>query len=169
MPLLTILFSFHIFTKPMRYINFSLSFAHYGHLLSLSVYTVYTSLSSFSPFIHVHTLYTPTCISPLPVTCRPEPSVTWYHGQEEVVRSSRISFQHDKGVYRMTVLNLNVKDAGEWQCKAVNSYGEAWCSCDLKILGQCRIHHEHVIHYYNFLIILPVMFIWSTKVRCLGP
>ena len=76
--------------------------------------------------------------SALLVTCRPEPDVTWYHGNEEMVRSSRVSFQHDKGVYRMTVLDLNVKDAGEWRCKAVNSYGEAWCSCDLKVLGQCK-------------------------------
>ncbi|KAK3802354.1 hypothetical protein RRG08_034500 [Elysia crispata] len=76
------------------------------------------------------------------VTCRPEPDVTWYHGNEEMVRSSRVSFQHDKGVYRMTVLDLNVKDAGEWRCKAVNSYGEAWCSCDLKVLDQVPAGHS---------------------------
>ncbi|GFO38542.1 titin [Plakobranchus ocellatus] len=75
------------------------------------------------------------------VTCRPEPDVKWYHGQEEMVRSSRVSFQHEKGVYRMTVLDLDLKDAGEWKCKAVNSYGEAWCSCDLKVIEQVPAGH----------------------------
>ncbi|RUS90387.1 hypothetical protein EGW08_001882, partial [Elysia chlorotica] len=76
------------------------------------------------------------------VTCRPEPDVTWYHGDQEVVRSSQVSFQHDKGVYRMTIIDLNVKDAGQWRCKAVNSYGEAWCSCDLKVLDQVPPSHS---------------------------
>uniref|UniRef100_A0A0B7BSV9 Uncharacterized protein n=1 Tax=Arion vulgaris TaxID=1028688 RepID=A0A0B7BSV9_9EUPU len=68
------------------------------------------------------------------VTCRPEPDVIWYHGSEKVSRSNRVSLHHDKGVYRLNVLNLTVKDAGEWRCQAINSYGEAWCDCDLKVI-----------------------------------
>ncbi|KAH9498301.1 hypothetical protein Btru_006486 [Bulinus truncatus] len=68
------------------------------------------------------------------VTCRPEPDVTWYQGKEKMARSDRISFHHEKGVYRMVIHNLNTKDAGEYRCQAINSYGEAWCSCDLSII-----------------------------------
>ncbi|KAK0067332.1 titin-like isoform X1, partial [Biomphalaria pfeifferi] len=68
------------------------------------------------------------------VTCRPEPDVTWFHGKEKIVRSDRISFHHEKGVYRLVIHNLATKDAGEYRCQAINAYGEAWCSCDLKII-----------------------------------
>jgi titin len=68
------------------------------------------------------------------VTCRPEPQVTWYHDLKEVNPSARVSFQHDKGVYRLTVQGLMKEDAGEWKCHAYNDYGDAWCSCNLNVI-----------------------------------
>ena len=60
----------------------------------------------------------------------------WFCGDQQISASSRHVFEHDKGVYRLTVRKLTRQDAGEWKCVAVNSFGRATCSCDLKVVGE---------------------------------
>jgi len=72
------------------------------------------------------------------VTCRPEPEVTWFHNNEEVHESEVFEFVHSKGVFRLIIHGVEIVDAGQWRCEAMNRYGHSWCSCDLKVIGRSR-------------------------------
>ena len=72
----------------------------------------------------------------LTVTCRPEPEVTWYCNGEEVEATGRFKFEHSKGVYRLTIIDIQMSDAGQWRCVATNPYGQNSCSCELRVIGK---------------------------------
>jgi titin len=74
----------------------------------------------------------------LAVSCRPEPEVKWFCNDLPISPSSRHILEHDKGVYRLTIRGLTRQDAGEWRCVAINNFGRAGCSCDLKVIGKSQ-------------------------------
>ncbi|XP_025104057.1 titin homolog isoform X1 [Pomacea canaliculata] len=68
------------------------------------------------------------------VTGYPEPEIRWYKGDRQISPSSHYVIEQDKNVCHLTIHKGTPEDAGEWRCLAVNPFGQAWSSCDLKIL-----------------------------------
>ena len=73
------------------------------------------------------------------VSCKPEPEVTWYFGQEKQASTDRYRVHRQKGgVHVFEIRDLRPSDAGEWRALAFNSYGQTLCSCTIKVIGQCE-------------------------------
>lgn len=86
------------------------------------------------------------------VTGYPEPEIRWYKGDRQISPSSRYVIEQDKNVCHLTIHKGTPEDAGEWRCLAVNPFGQAWSSCDLKILGK-----HNIIDGKIFCLILIIM------------
>lgn len=69
---------------------------------------------------------------------RPEPEVTWFCNGTKVEAGDKYKFEHTKGVYHLTVTDLDKMDAGQWRCVANNDYGQSSCYCELKVIGNYR-------------------------------
>uniref|UniRef100_A0A8C7ZLB4 Non-specific serine/threonine protein kinase n=1 Tax=Oryzias sinensis TaxID=183150 RepID=A0A8C7ZLB4_9TELE len=64
----------------------------------------------------------------------PKPEVRWFHNEEAVCDSSRASAQqHEDGLCRLLLADLQLSDSGVYKCKAVNKLGEATCSAKLTV------------------------------------
>ncbi|XP_013419371.1 titin homolog isoform X2 [Lingula anatina] len=77
------------------------------------------------------------------VTCRPEPKVTWHHNGQENRPSRRFKLDHDKGVYRIKILDVKPEDAGEWKCIGVNSLGRASCACQVTVIEKAQLPADY--------------------------
>ena len=75
-------------------------------------------------------------VSFFPVSCKPEPEVTWYYGQEKQSSTDRYRIHRQRGgVHVFQIRDLKPSDAGEWRSLAFNSYGQTLCSCTIKVIG----------------------------------
>lgn len=54
----------------------------------------------------------------------PKPIVRWLHEGKEVKPSSRVHLTNDGDVYKLEIDNVDMKDAGQWQCEISNDLGK---------------------------------------------
>ena len=96
------------------------------------------------------------CLCLFIVTCRPEPEVTWYCNGEPVEASARFKLDHSKGVYHLSITSVEMSDAGQWRCVAVNPYGENSCSCELRVIGKENAgdHWEYCLFHEKSCILI---------------
>lgn len=117
-----------------------------------------------SVLLHVRNLFSGVIKAPFSlcnylftVTGYPEPEIRWYKGDRQISPSSRYVIEQDKNVCHLTIHKGTPEDAGEWRCLAVNPFGQAWSSCDLKILGK-----HNIIDGEIFCLILIIMTLSNT-------
>ncbi|XP_069107585.1 twitchin-like isoform X2 [Argopecten irradians] len=68
------------------------------------------------------------------VVGEPKPKVTWQYNHKPISGSHRrMRKSHEGDVYRLTISDVRLEDDGKFTCKAANSEGEVFCSCNLLV------------------------------------
>ncbi|XP_067934437.1 twitchin-like [Watersipora subatra] len=80
-------------------------------------------------FIQEHDTFKLTCT----LEGFPQPEVMWFHGNKEITNSPRYSVLYSSGRCSIEVMNAEAHDSGRYTCRAVNSLGEAECSCVVNV------------------------------------
>ncbi|XP_060079441.1 twitchin-like isoform X1 [Ylistrum balloti] len=76
------------------------------------------------------------------VVGEPKPKITWQYNHKPISGSHRrIRKSHEGDVYRLTISDVRLEDDGKFTCKAANSEGEVYCSCNL-LVKESRIQLE---------------------------
>uniref|UniRef100_A0A8D2EBC5 Obscurin n=1 Tax=Theropithecus gelada TaxID=9565 RepID=A0A8D2EBC5_THEGE len=65
----------------------------------------------------------------------PQPSVTWYKDNVQLVDSTRLSQQQEGTTYSLVLRHVASKDAGVYTCLAQNAGGQVLCKAELLVLG----------------------------------
>ena len=65
----------------------------------------------------------------------PKLTITWYKNGKELRHGSRFKTFHDFGFVVLEISSLQDSDAGVYECRAVNDFGEAVCTAELVITG----------------------------------
>ncbi|XP_035261423.1 myosin light chain kinase, smooth muscle isoform X1 [Anguilla anguilla] len=67
----------------------------------------------------------------------PDPEVLWLLGEEPVEESSCVKIEYEEdGRCALVLSSVRVEDSGVYTCRAINSLGEALCSCKLTVTGK---------------------------------
>jgi len=73
------------------------------------------------------------------------PSITykWYVNATALNYSMLIPADHDRYTFSsagniLTITNVQLRDAGMYQCQATNTHGTKFCSAELRIFGKLR-------------------------------
>ncbi|KAF6024689.1 unc-22 [Bugula neritina] len=63
----------------------------------------------------------------------PQPQVSWYHSGRDITNNPRYSVTYASGRCSIEIGNAESGDAGKYTCRAVNTLGEAECSCNVVV------------------------------------
>lgn len=63
---------------------------------------------------------------------QPKPHIVWFYNGERILRSDRMSIQHNGSI---VIENVQESDAGKYTCQAENLHGKIKASALLEILG----------------------------------
>ena len=66
----------------------------------------------------------------------PVPNVTWFHNDQEVTQTDKITIEGDKKFTRLTMMGTTAKTSGSYKLVAVNDIGTAEETFDVTILGK---------------------------------
>ncbi|XP_021352030.1 titin-like isoform X3 [Mizuhopecten yessoensis] len=76
------------------------------------------------------------------VVGEPKPKITWLYNHKPISGSHRrMRKSHEGDMYRLTISDVRLEDDGKFTCKAANSEGEVYCSCNL-LVKESRIQLE---------------------------
>jgi len=64
--------------------------------------------------------------------------VSWYHSGRDITNNPRYSVTYASGRCSIEIGNAESGDAGKYTCRAVNTLGEAECSCNVVVEGKCK-------------------------------
>ena len=62
----------------------------------------------------------------------PSPDVSWYVNGKKLQESNKIQILEEKGTYTVIIKDITMDYSGEVLCKAINEYGEASSSGNIK-------------------------------------
>ena len=67
----------------------------------------------------------------------PQPTISWYkNGQDLVPKEDSVIISWELNHAKLELLNVNVKDAGRYTCKAVNNVGTASSTADIVVKSE---------------------------------
>ena len=67
----------------------------------------------------------------------PDPKVTWFHNDQEIKPSDKITIEEDKKYTRLTIKGTTGKTSGAYKLVATNDIGTAEEIFDVTVLGMC--------------------------------
>lgn len=89
------------------------------------------------------------------VRSRTPVEVTWRHYEDVILPSEKFKLKKDVDEFHLHISDLNLDDGGRWQCRAVNSYGQAETTCKLTVhnytLEKYRVP-EFTQELHNFVV-----------------
>lgn len=93
-------------------------------------------------FPHKPTIYNDgdTLIMECELEAYPAPEIIWYHGEDVIFDSQRISMTKkatgkDTYLLKLAIKELEANDGGRYRCNACNIYGECNANIELNLQG----------------------------------